>query len=551
MVKCAYRGERIREIEEKWVDENERDEEEKIRRKELLKNAPVDAGCVFDAIEGREFCIFHDPNYWKENPEEVRRQFLKYLVESDEKIFGGFHLPSVSFPRIIKKEIHMEFTKFHGLLDGNDRTFESFVDFTGAEFEEASFSRTKFKGEARFDIATFKGEAWFIGTEFEEDASFVETDFRKDARFIKAKFKKLASFFGTKFKGDVGFNGTAFRQLTLFNNTEFEGQANFYGAGFKGVNFDEAIFRGKTRFNIVTFGGKTSFIGTEFKEASFHGAIFLSDCVFRDLRFSYIDLTDMIRLRNVTFMRQKRVVFDNVDMTRISLINTPLDRVRFRNIYWSKGVYDGKLLLLKNSDKERESFVKEELGKMKKEKTRNKCYEEEMKRQLTSSLIGDTDLTLDNVLGVYRSLRDNHDYYLKYEESGRFFVNEMKLRRKLLGKEEIKGSREEKARKRVSYSVEKLAMWSYELLALYGESYVRPILWTVVLILMFSFIRPLMLQNFSLDFILKEMRISLLAFFQLHWDLKTLTVIERLLSIPVLGTLVIALRRKLERRIRH
>jgi len=45
----------------------------------------------------------------------------------------------------------------------------------------------------------------------------------------------------------------------------------------------------------------------------------------------------------------------------------------------------------------------------------------------------DGSLTFENVLAVYRGLRDNYDYYLKYEESGRFFINEMRLRR-IIGK---------------------------------------------------------------------------------------------------------------------
>jgi hypothetical protein len=55
----------------------------------------------------------------------------------------------------------------------------------------------------------------------------------------------------------------------------------------------------------------------------------------------------------------------------------------------------------------------------------------------------------------------------------------------------------------------------------------------------------------ELDFILKQVKTSILVFFQLQWDTKTLTIAERLLSIPILGTLILALRRKLERRMRH
>lgn len=44
---------------------------------------------------------------------------------------------------------------------------------------------------------------------------------------------------------------------------------------------------------------------------------------------------------------------------------------------------------------------------------------------------------------------------------------------------------------------------------------------------------------------------STMAFFHLHHDDKLLTVAERLISIPILGSLYISLRRKLERRVRH
>jgi hypothetical protein len=168
------------------------------------------------------------------------------------------------------------------------------------------------------------------------------------------------------------------------------------------------------------------------------------------------------------------------------------------------------------------------------------------------------DLTLDNVLAVYRGLRDNYDYYLRYEESGRFFINEMRLRRvvgKRYGGEKLHGLGGVKLK--LSDFVERGVMWAYEMLSLYGESYTRPILWTILLIVLSSLIRPLWLwmQNPGwmpeLDFILKQVKTSILVFFQLQWDTKTLTIVERLLSIPILGTLILALRRKLERRMRH
>jgi hypothetical protein len=142
----------------------------------------------------------------------------------------------------------------------------------------------------------------------------------------------------------------------------------------------------------------------------------------------------------------------------------------------------------------------------------------------------DEDLTLDNVLAVYRALRENYDYYLRYDESGKFFVNEMRLK------------------KRFSNPVEKIIMSAYELLCLYGESYTRTIIWILATISLFALARLYM--NAPIDS-LDSLKISTAAFFQLYYNSDLLTFTERLISIPILGSLYISLKRKLERRIRH
>jgi len=95
----------------------------------------------------------------------------------------------------------------------------------------------------------------------------------------------------------------------------------------------------------------------------------------------------------------------------------------------------------------------------------------------------------------------------------------------------------------------------YELLCLYGESYTRTIVWILVTIPLFALVRPLLFEASSLvlnvNSFMDSLKISTAAFFQLYYDNDWLTIIERLLSISILGSFYIALRRKLERRIRH
>jgi hypothetical protein len=61
-------------------------------------------------------------------------------------------------------------------------------------------------------------------------------------------------------------------------------------------------------------------------------------------------------------------------------------------------------------------------------KDRFKVAEEEM---LENSLIGKSPerVSLGSVMAVYRNLRENYEYRLRYDEAGKFFIKEMELKR--------------------------------------------------------------------------------------------------------------------------
>ena len=410
----------------------------------------------------------------------------------------------------------------------------------------------------------------------------------------------------------VYFTETIFNEGAIFEQVFFK-NVDFSGAQFAGpVRFEEVKFLGKTIFDKASFSDEVSFLKTDFSPDS------LLNCLSVD---SYISF------RTTNFEKQEKVVFDSCRMDRVSFLGTQINRIVFRNVNWREyRIYDEKLLLLKHSARERKKFIKEGKRKLRKisqflqdktiydkilgilteesisikaiepevveiakevestipfmatefnvkeykrllEDHTNKKLQEiknniehilkeedkELEERILDYLRNDENLTLDNVLAVYRGLRENYDYYLRYDESGKFFVNEMKLR------------------KRFSGPLEKIVLWIYELLALYGESYTRPIAWTLITIFLFSLLRtlsipplelnisqpPLQLRYVSnastlnLNTFIYNLKTSMEIFFQLHYDDNPLTLIERLVSIPILGSLYIALRRKLERRIRH
>lgn len=40
------------------------------------------------------------------------------------------------------------------------------------------------------------------------------------------------------------------------------------------------------------------------------------------------------------------------------------------------------------------------------------------------------DVSLELVLSVYRNLRENYEFRLRYDDAGKFFIREMELKRK-------------------------------------------------------------------------------------------------------------------------
>jgi hypothetical protein len=108
-----------------------------------------------------------------------------------------------------------------------------------------------------------------------------------------------------------------------------------------------------------------------------------------------------------------------------------------------------------------------------------------------------------------------------------------------------------KLKKRFSNPIEKFVMTVYEVLCLYGESYSRTITIEALTIILFAVLRTYLSPTLTIDSFLDSLKISTAVFFQIYFDSSWLTILERLISIPILGTLYIALRRKLERRVRH
>ena len=93
------------------------------------------------------------------------------------------------------------------------------------------------------------------------------------------------------------------------------------------------------------------------------------------------------------------------------------------------------------------------------------------------------DFNLGSVKAVYRELRENYEYRMRYDEAGQFFVREMELKRKyreVVSKEEA-DSLEIKRNNWFIRNLFSLTGWYYHL-SRYGESIWRPTLAGLVIV---------------------------------------------------------------------
>ena len=471
------------------------------------------------SLPGREYCLFHDPEYWRENPDEVREAFYERVeraLEGEKPLFCvGYHLP----------KIELKGKKFTSVYF-NEAIFHEEAYFTGTEFDIADFSNAKFYGSVDFSNATFN-----------DSASFVET-----------KFYKYTSFEGAKFQGPVLFVDSEFREA---------------------VDFSNSLILSTALFQYVAFAEKPIFLPIE-----------------EDPERPW----PIIHFDGLRFGPKGRLIFDGTDMSRVSFMFTDLSQhVEFRNVRWweYEGAYvlaDQILLILATN-----------------EKYARKYFKRYMKRtgytwwgwwhMIKDVAFEDARVTLDNVLQEIRNLRDWHDKRMRYDEGGKFFISEMDTRRLVGHKIQIDNERARPVRgkserlpmnpwnrllNRLAFKTERFILKAYRDLCLYGESVARPIAWMIITvftfallymlgsflspfhdILLFSWVFPsvILTEEFALlPFLLKFLKvlgISVLAFLQLQTPEGLLVVLERVLSIIINGGFVLALRRRLERRVRH
>lgn len=314
---------------------------------------------------------------------------------------------------IFSDEANFNATQFYELADFSWAQFSALAFFVAAIFSSAAhFTNTKFSYKADFSRTNFLLKSYApkfldktdFGNTLPGEVDFTNTEFSGEALFALAKFSGEAKFLA-KFTGEADFGNTQFSSKTIFTETIFCKKADFTKCSFTGeANFSYVNFSDKTYFPDVKFFLGVNFSGAKFSEAYFPDAKFSNRADFSGSTFSkeaYFsgEFSAPVLFNYTIFEQPTKVTFDISNMSNVSFANTDITRIRFsERARWGVG---------------------------KKDKDRFKVIEERWLEDSPEEI-----KSLGSVMAVYRNLRENYEFRLRYDEAGKFFIREMELKRR-------------------------------------------------------------------------------------------------------------------------
>ena len=444
--------------------------------------------CNRPHLPNSEFCMFHDDNYFNTNKNEVRESFIAELNRESSK-----HVPTPIY-------------------------------FIGCHIQDAKINTLHLNRDTYFVNAKFHGDVDLFDVDF-GSVNFSEAKFFNGLYVHNVRVNDILSFKKITFMktdAEIKFENCIFK-TTEFSLTDFC-TITFQTCTFNNINFIFAKFLNGLIISNCIFKDRVDFSSCSFlKNSKFSFTSFHTNTIFKRSKF-----TNVVKYDHVDFKEQQLVDFAE-NLSNVSFIGTDITRIKFdEKTVWG--------------DSDRYSIFD------------------------ARELIANPKVSnLSSVLAVYRNLRENYEFRLMYEEAGQFFVKEMELKR-IYFEDPSDGYKPKIKKWRRYFSLTN----GYNILCQYGESFARVSVWAIGIfstalvyftlypdIYFLEQSKPLgdidyaskLLQDplFRLETSLER---TFASFFQINKD-ELADYILRILSLPVLGTMFVVLRRRFERRFRH
>lgn len=277
---------------------------------------------------------------------------------------------------------------------------------------------------------------------------------------LPRSYDKAVSFRGAVFLGDMSFLTVKFAEAD-FIGVNFHGEATFLACTFKStVHFNKTVFRGKASFVKCDFEGEVRFSSTVFeKEVSFWRAkVLRSACLYFDERAEdgteATTFGEEVDFREISLSPEAQVRFHGTNLSKCRLVGTDLSQFHFLGVEWPRelrwpGTWLKWCLFTRWIANKLSWFYFRAV------------YDEELARKQAT--------IWKPVEELYQQIQRNYVGHYKYVEAGDFYVGEQEMIRKAKGKW-------------IQYFC---ANNGYRLISFYGESYVLPLFWMAVTLMLY------------------------------------------------------------------
>jgi uncharacterized protein YjbI with pentapeptide repeats len=338
--------------------------------------------------------------------------------------------------------------KFSATTFAQEASFQKTIFGTENLHEQTDFTRAHFLGKATFHTTTFWGEANF-SADFQGDVSFVMSNFENNANFASATFTGEAYFGSTQFKDDGVFPRAVFKKEASFTNATF----------FKRAFFAVATFEQDADFFWTTFTLEVHLLDTKFfKQANFRESKFLGPAEFRGTQFLRDrDLLPSLVFTQAEFTNPNAILFYKTDLSHALFHDCDASQLNFSSVEWRTRP-NGKRRLF------------EELVDLSAAPALQTGSEDPNERDY--GLIAE----------IYQQLKKNYDNRQDYWTAGDFHYGEMEMKR-------LHSPRKNKAVRWLHRHLGLVAWYRYA--SEYGESYGRPLLALLVVLVVFTLLFPI------------------------------------------------------------
>jgi hypothetical protein len=401
-----------------------------------------------DGVDEKPVCLMHS-----KDPQKQSGPLFDAFCSEFERVLGDAGQYLARFQRFVFPHLDLAGRYIEAICLFVKATFTQDADFRKVTFtENAYFAGAIFTQDANFSDAAFTLNADFAGAIFTQNANFSSATFRQDARFCHATFMQSADCCTATFMQNADFSYATFREDAGFILATFTQDADFHIATFtQNANFYSATFSQTANFMCTNFHGM----------AVWRGSRFLDRAEFRRTKFEPLvegEPSAVFELAN--FSKPDEVVFDHVDLSRALFHNCDVSQVWFTSsVRWGKRESSRSLAVFEETI--------------------------DLKHRFGRGLRRDGQRDFRAVAQIYQQLKKNYDSRLDYWTANEIHFGEMEMKR-------LAGATDGPFLWLRRWFHRKLSLVAlYRHASDYGNSYVKPTLWLLGILVLFAALLPL------------------------------------------------------------